>query len=413
MNFSDFGIKDETELEQDEFSLSRPTFGKDNQLTVIGWKGKDKYRKYYTIKCSKCSEDPELFGDGVFKISKGNLVRGLTPCGCSSKPYWTENQYKTLVERRCDSLGIEFCSFIGDFNGNQTKLKLKCYNHGIWGTTTVNGLLIKKSSCPSCGFVCSKEASTKEDSLHVRNFMSTGKFKEGTKFWRSERLDTRNKVAYWNYTCPTCSADEYVEAGLCSGVFEGHISGLIRGILSCRCSDKPNWTRDQYEYRVKKKMLESKTTDEFLGFSEPFKNNKTKFIRKCQKHGEYVTCLNNYLDERHECPSCANQNQKECYINFVKDEENTLALKFGIAKDSQQRIKKQNSQSIFSIEQYGMWKFPTVKACRAAEQYIKKHLSCRFLTKAEMSDGYTETTSIANLEDIIKIYEDFGGIREL
>ena len=39
MKFEEIGIKDESELEQDEFSLGRPTFGKDNQLTVIGWNG--------------------------------------------------------------------------------------------------------------------------------------------------------------------------------------------------------------------------------------------------------------------------------------------------------------------------------------------------------------------------------------
>lgn len=138
MNFSDFGIKDESELEQDEFSLGRPTFGKENQLTVIGWKGKSGANKYYVVRCSECAKDPELFGDGIFKINKGHLCRGSIPCNCSS--HYTNidaHQYSVRITRECKVRNLVFHGFIGDFLGVKTRVKLECQKHGIWETSNI------------------------------------------------------------------------------------------------------------------------------------------------------------------------------------------------------------------------------------------------------------------------------------
>lgn len=413
MKFEDFGIKDESELEQDEFSLGRPTFGKDNQLTVIGWKGKIDYHKQYVVKCHQCSQDPELFGDGVFSIAKSSLLRGTTACGCSKQPRWTEDQYKTLIRRESKDRGYLFHGFSGNFKRQKTKLKLGCPKHGIWETTSIDGYLISKYGCSCCQKEKVKNILTKEKEYHINNFINTGKFKEGTKFWRSNRLDTRYHKAYWNYICPICSNDEYVKEGLCYGVFEGHLSCLSKGKLSCRCSTSYRWTPEQYEYKIKKKMVESGTTDEFIGFVGEFKNQNTKIHRNCKIHGIYKTSISKFLGENQRCPLCGYHSQQECYINFIKENDSVVALKFGIAKDSEQRIKNQNRKSTFTVEQHGVWKFPDVKSCKAAERYIKKHLPCRFLTKDQMTDGYTETTSPENLDYIINVFEKYGGVRKI
>lgn len=412
MNFSDFGVKDESELEQDEFSLNRPTFGKDNQLTVIGWKGKLASTKYYIVKCSKCIKDPELFGDGIFKITKGHLRGGRLPCGCSSHIMWSGLQYEILVRRECRSRGHIFHGFAEEFKGNRTKLVLECQTHGVWKTTGYSDYL-SGYGCSKCGRGIVEAASTKEDSFHINKFVETGKYPEKSVFWRSDKVNTSGVKAHWFFKCPICSEDEYTKAGLCSGTFEVLRSDLKMGILPCRCSDKPNWTKEQYEYRIKKKMLENKTTDKFIGFINGFKNINSFFTRECVFHGSYDTRVANYLNSNHSCPLCGSHSQKECYINFIKDKETLIALKFGIAKDSEERIKSQNRESSFDVKQHGVWSFPDVKSCKSAERYIKKHLPCKVLTKQEMPDGYTETTSVENLETIIKIYEDFGGVRKI
>lgn len=410
MRFEEIGIKDEGELEQDEFSLSRPQFGKDNQVTVIGWKGRSNSTKYYIVKCSRCAKDPELYGNGVFRIPFGSLNKGSYPCGCSKSPTYSEYQYKILIERKCKEKGYIFHGFSEDFKRQETKLKLECPKHGMWYSTNAKCFIHRKAGCPQCGRDSTISASYKEDTAHYEDFMSTGKFKEGTKFWRSERKSIKGAQAYWNYTCPICSNDEYVQNGLCSGVFESHVGHLFNGGVSCRCIHNYRWTKDQTEYRIKKKMQESKTANEFIGFIGEYKNQQAFFTRECKIHGYYNTRVDFYMHKGGSCPSCSRNSQQECYINLVKDGNRLIALKFGIAIDSSKRVKSQNSQSIFDVEQYGVWSFSDIKSCKAAEKFIKQNLVCNILTKQELSDGFTETTSVDNLEEIIKIYEDFGGV---
>lgn len=76
MNLED--LIDENGLQQDEWSLSNPVFGKEDQLQVVGWNGKNKKgkgAKYYIVRCSKCSSDSELFNGGYFKSDKAGLIR--------------------------------------------------------------------------------------------------------------------------------------------------------------------------------------------------------------------------------------------------------------------------------------------------------------------------------------------------
>lgn len=406
MNFSDFGIKDESELEQDDFSLGRPTFGKDNQLTVIGWKGRVGRIKYYIVKCSICVKDSELFGDGVFRITKGQLKES-SPCGCAKNTKWTEDQVKIRLKRKCKEKNYIFHGFVGNFLGQHTKICLSCEEDHYWESTSVNNF-IKGKGCPVCYY-----NNKSKDTQIIDNIFSKGLFKADTVFTRLESRDNSGNKMFWKYECPVCSNDEYVKAGVCSGIFYANQRNLLAGKLSCRCTTSFRWTKEQYEYRIKKKMLESKTTDKFVGFVDGFKNAKSKFTRFCKTHGDYETTLHGYLSGNSQCPQCANRTQQEAYVNFIKDNVNLKALKFGIAKDSTHRLNEQNHRSKFIVQQYSVWTFPDVKSCKAAEKFIKQNLKCKVLTKEEMPDGYTETTSVENLKEIIKIYEDFGGVRKI
>lgn len=108
--------------------------------------------------------------------------------------------------------------------------------------------------------------------------------------------------------------------------------------------------------------------------------------------------------------SCSLHNQKEAYINRVKSGGKTVALKFGIARDSKRRVKQQDSASIYEIRNYQVYVFPDVASCKRAERECKKELQCSIIPKQDMSDGYTETTSVLNLSLIKKIYERNGGV---
>ena len=123
MNLED--VIDENGLQQDEWSLSKPRFGEEGQLEVVGWSGRDRgSTKWYVIKCSKCSTDKELYGEGYFKASKFNLLKPAIPCGCSRRPRLTGQQYITVAQRYVPN-NIKILDYLGT-KCNNAYFKLEC-----------------------------------------------------------------------------------------------------------------------------------------------------------------------------------------------------------------------------------------------------------------------------------------------
>ena len=319
------------ELQQDEWSLTAPTFGKKGQLTVVGWSSRGKSgkgHKLYILKCNKCSQESRLFGEGYFSSTKGNLVNGVVPCGCSEAPKWTRDQYLMLCERKAIEIGHTFLGFEGEWKKSRTKIKMLCQKHGEWNKGTVNNLLGHGVGCLECGV----DAKTKPADVMIESFFASGAFHPDTKFWRSDRKSKKSRNSYWFMSCPVCG-----EVGESTG------SSLQKGKRSCACS----------------------------------------------KH-----------------------RQQECYINWVLDGENPVALKFGVARDSKQRIKQQDSKSAYTLKQHSVYQFSSVQECKQSERECLQELDCGVVLKRDLPDGYTETTWVYNLEKIIEIYERNGGVVE-
>lgn len=305
-------------------------------LTVIGWNGKYGNAKKYIVECSVCKEDPELFGKGLFAMSKGHLSRGCIPCGCTDKCNWSEDQYKVRVKRACDKVGLIFKGWATEFTtANKTLIYAECIEHGKIGNTSISFTLDDKfvKSCKGCFAIRMGNFKRKDDDTMIEKFMETGCFAEGTVFTRSERLDKYGHKKYWFMDCPDCG-----EVG------EGHLVGIYKGARSCACSGN---------------------------------------------------------------------RQQETYINLVMDKEQVVAIKFGIANLAHERIKRQNQLSIYDVINYGVWTYPTVKDCRDAERYCLNNLTTKVITKEEMPDGYTETTFPSNLDLVMAIFEEHGGVRNI
>lgn len=430
MNYSDFGVTCAEELEQDEWSLTRPTFEtpKGGVLTVVGWKGKRGSLKYYVTTCNICKNDSELFGQACFSILKNRLVKGVIPCGCSVHPRWSEEQYKIRVEREVKIRGYAFKGWGGVFEGAKTRCSLTCPEHGVWNTTSIHRFF-RGDGCPRCAdkiriphlrvpHLCRLDLkpNLREDSFHIKKFMSFGSFLPGTEFWRSENKD-KNGQGYWKYTCPKCSHDEYVKAGLCNGVFEGHYSSIGRGCLACRCSSLYKWTQEQKEFQIKLEMSERSEAGishlQFVGWDREkgYVNSKSRFIFWCEEHGEQITSANIFLSRSCGCPQCAGNNQGQAYINIVEDAATPVAVKFGIANDAKKRLRQQNRTNVFRSRQIFVWEFSSVTHCKAAERECKQTLKTGVISSREMKDGWTETVSVLDLEKVIAIYEKHGGKR--
>lgn len=315
-------------LREDEWSINKPKFGDKGQLEVVGWSGRKSRNKLYIVKCSICSQDPDLFGEGYFRSLKGGLVTGQIPCGCSRSPQWSKEQYTILCTRKAKELGNQFLGFMGEWRGKKTTVKLLCTKHGEWFTNNIEGC-ISGRGCPRC----KADTHTKPDEVMIKSFFDTGCFHFDTKFWRSDRLNSSGHKAYWYMSCPVC---------------------------------------------------------EEIG--ESFSGDLQKGKRPC---------------------ACNMHRQQECYINWLIDDHNmTVAIKFGIANSSKQRIKRQARFSAYNIKQHSVYTFPSVEQCKQAERECRQELECGVVLKRDMEDGYTETTWVYNLDKIVEIYERNGGVKK-
>lgn len=315
-------------LQQDEWSYQALLFGDKEQLRVVGWSGRINNIRYYILKCSVCSQDPELFGEGYFRTTKARLINlKQTPCGCSKSHLWNKDQYYIRCKRKSIELGYKFCGFVGNWKNSSTRIKMLCEKHGEWDRVTINSLLSGTVGCSKCRI----ESRLKPDNIMIASFFDSGAFHPNTKFWRSDRVSNKGQKKYWWMLCPECGQ---------SG--EGEIGNFQRGSRCCQCSS---------------------------------------------------------------------QRQTESYINLIKDHDNIIAIKFGIANNASIRLQSQNSLCIFDIELYLIYKFPDYKSCKEAERQCKSELECGILQKSDMKDGYTETTWPYNIDKIIRIYERNGGVK--
>ena len=224
-------------LQEDEWSLMAPTFGSEGQLEVIGWSGKRRANKYYILKCNKCSEDEELFGEGYFKRVKQDITDGKVPCGCSKSTKWSREQYSVLCTRKAEQLGYKFLGFVGEWKGAFTKIKLLCEKHGGWDSAIISTLIHKDVGCKSCANILTSDFNTKPDEVMIESFLVGGGFHPNTVFWRSLKKDIRGHNVFWHYLCHDCG-----------GKGEGSSSMLQKGCKSCLCS--PQRPREAYINKI-------------------------------------------------------------------------------------------------------------------------------------------------------------------
>ncbi|QXV78235.1 hypothetical protein bas61_0106 [Escherichia phage EmilieFrey] len=309
-------------------------------------------------------------------------------------------QYKEECQPIAESKQIQILGWTGQWKGGHTKLDLLCHCGYKWDTTSINSFKCG-SGCPQC----KREKQTMSDDQHIAGFFSTGKFKEGTIFTNTGTRGKGCRHITWMVECPVCSHDEYVQAGVCDGKFYSKGHRLKQGYIPCRCGNY-QYTEDQITYRVKKEV-ERKGYVWVDWITKPSSIGKFKYL--CLVHGEQIGSARNLLSLGQGCPQCAGHNQQQLYINIVKDNDIIVALKFGISKDSDRRLNGQNSRNLFFMERICLYDFSTVKQCKAAERAIKKKLKTGILTERELKDGYTETVSVSDLENLQKIITQYGG----
>lgn len=253
-------------------------------------------------------------------------------------------------------------------------------------------------------------------------------------------------------------------------IFKIETSHLLRDCKPCGCSTQPKWELWQKRIRIERKLnnlnfkllslneseciimcpfhgeLKAKSIDSVLrGKFCKFCGHKiigkaqeksdsthiddflsagtfpigTKFLKisakrwqvSCGDCGEtYSGLLSNLKNGAKGC-SCSKFSPVYGYIHLISDNGLPLCLKFGITNNPRRREINQSSRTVYDLESIGLWKFDNTAACKNAEKEIKSSVKCGLLDKREMEDGFTETTSLLELDKIMKIYENNGGVK--
>lgn len=170
-------------------------FGQAQQLEVTEWdgtRGNCKYgKKMYTLRCSVCEKDKEMFGGQVFRSTKADLKRGWFPCGCGKNVKWKPWQFVIRVQRQCAIKRYKFNGFYGNWRGNKTRVLLECLDDGnVWHTTMCN--FFNGRGCPKCAKY-GYDASNIEGYVYVLKVMSNDDDKGFTGFGITKSPEDRLK----------------------------------------------------------------------------------------------------------------------------------------------------------------------------------------------------------------------------
>lgn len=139
-------------------------FGKEGQVEVIKWNGSrtPSGNKVYTVHCSICAKQPELFKDGNFNSLKTRLLLGQLPCRCADFYKWTPDQREQQIVSiiATESLSYTFLGWVDGYVNSRSKAHISCEEHGSW-PISVSKFIDRGQRCPKCatsGFNRSKPA---------------------------------------------------------------------------------------------------------------------------------------------------------------------------------------------------------------------------------------------------------------
>lgn len=256
-----------------------------------------------------------------------------------------------------------------------------------------------------CG--CAKKVTWSEDQAVVKSIRSS---KRAGHIFNGIVQPYIGSNSWCNLTC-----------SLCSHSFTSKLSNLWsleRGCRRCRDINGLKSARAKIaktdEDMIKSFMASGSYSEDtiFKRTDKTTKNGQKVYWEfTCTVCGELVESQQGHLQKGKTGCKCSWHKQTEAYINLVKDGNEIIAIKFGISKNSENRRITHNYNTPYEIEMLCVYKFSNIKSCKDAEATCKQSLECGIIPKNMFNGGYTETTYPYNIDKIIKIYSDLGGIR--
>ena len=221
-------VEDKKKREKAEYFIGWKS--KDGKLEVIGIIEKSKHTTF-KVTCTECSKDKDLFPDGYFVSTKGNLVKGKKPCGCGRHPRWEGWQFLILAHRAAKGRFIVH-GFAEEFKNQKTKLNLECLKDGHKWNASIHNVINNGRGCPKCaGNIKHTEQEALQKCFDICKEMNYDGicFVDGYKSKRSRfeyicKIHGKQSVSYDNFVnggtrCKGCYKDRQKELGNGNGYY--------------------------------------------------------------------------------------------------------------------------------------------------------------------------------------------------
>ena len=364
----------------------------DGKLEVIGIADKTGKHglKLFKVTCKICSQDTELFPDGYFVMSKGNLLKGGIPCGCSSCPKLKEPQCLIKAKRAGKRKNFIVHGFAEEFNGNTTKMICECPIHSYTWKSSFTCVVNRSSGCPKCAGTykpTEQEALEKCQKICDEMNYSLVGFPDGYK----------NNISKFEYICKTHGKQSV-----------SYHSFICVGNRCSGCAPRPVLTERQAMSRCEEICKQENYKS--IGFVGGYIGTRhTLFEYICPIHDEQKVSYKHFVNQGVRCPSCAdcgyNPDKSGSFYVVEWTKEGHTFLKFGITnRDVITRLNEQAKETRYTYKVIFQQLWEDGKIADSLEKAIKhsKLFEMGVVNKEDFKDGYTETV---NSEDLYKLLE--------
>lgn len=172
---------------------------------------------YRLTHCDKCEEDPEMYGEGYFLTNLNSVTNKKVNCGCNRNYIKSKKQWEIVLKRKATGCGYVFEGFKDEFKNDRTKIILRCPEHGVWDTCSINNFM-RDRGCPECGKIKAGLARREPDEYYINKFTEHDRYKYIT-FRRDE-----NKTNHWLCNCELCNVE-----------VSRFVTEIIKGAVICKC----------------------------------------------------------------------------------------------------------------------------------------------------------------------------------
>ena len=437
----------------------KPFFNEEN-ITFKGFIGEwEGNTTRLNLTCSKGHE----FTPTIHKFLTGRR------CPKCKRPNYaaTKEEYYERLKPFFNEENITFKGFIGEWEGDRTRLNLICdENHEF--TPTINKFL-RGQRCPRCHY----------NKVRVLNSIAKEEYYERLKpFFNEENITFKGFIGEWkgnqtklNLTCskgheftpainmflrgqrcPKCkriklgalksiTKEEYYERlkpifinenikfngfiGEWKGsktrlnltCSQGHeftpiINNFLQGQRCPKCAGNYAFSKKEYYERLKPIFINENI--KFNGFIGEWKGNQTKLNLTCSKGHEFTPAIYNFQSGSR-CSKCTkygyNASKKGVlYIQRLISKNIFVGVKFGITNlTTQERMRNQSRLSKFDHEIFYELTLQDGQKILDLENKIKEAMKGKtsYISKEDMPDGWTETVAPSELSTIMYIVKTF------